>query len=489
MSTIHVPAQRTAPDTSAAPAVVVTAPVELGWRALLRRTVARAALAMVASLVTWSLLPALVGMAPHVIMSGSMEPRIHVGDIIVTRAVPATTLVKGNVITVSDPDHPEKTRTHRFVRRAADGTIVTKGDANPTADSSHVTDAAVLGLGVIRVPFVGRAVYWMAERNFAALGVTFLLLGWCVVSAFPGKPKNDESDDTSDDTDLPKPRSRPRPDRGSRRRRIAAAATVGVIAVGAVGAPADAAFKKSAVNPTSTLAAAVSFHPYQSEVVADSPYLYWKLDDTSGTTTADTSGTNHPGTLLAQTTAFNQVGALTSETPNRAMGFSVTSITANAAVAAPSTFSVEAWVKSTSTTGGRIIGFGNASGSTTATTQDRLLYLGANGKVYFGVGSAKTTVASTGVVNNGTWHHVVGTFVAGASGMKLYVDGALQGSTTATVQSYSANGYWRAGAEQMTGWASNPTDNYYDGTLDELAVYTDVLTPAEALSHYRNATN
>lgn len=490
MTAVHVPAQRTAPDeVAAAQAATSPEPVELGWRALLRRTVARAGLAMVASLVLWSLLPALLGMTPRVILSGSMEPRIHVGDVIVTREVPATTLTKGQVITVKDPDHPEKTRTHRFVRRAADGTLVTRGDANAEADSSHVTDGDVLGLGVIRVPWVGRPAYWMAQRDFAALGVTFLLLGWCVVSAFPGRRPEDEGDDTDEDDDATDAGSGSRPGHSSRRRRVAAAVTVSVVAVGALGAPADAAFKRVAANPTSTLAAAVSFHPYRTEVVADSPYLYWKLDETSGTAIADSGAGNHPGTLLAQTTAFNQVGALTSETPNRAMGFSVTSITANAAVAAPSTFSVEAWVRSTSTTGGRVIGYGNANGQNAATTQDRLLYLGANGRVYFGVGSAKTVVASSGVVNNGTWHHVVGTYVAGTNGMRLYVDGALQGQNTATVQSYSANGWWRAGAEQMTGWTSNPTDNYYDGSLDELAVYTDVLTPAEVLSHYRNATN
>jgi signal peptidase I len=479
MTAVHVPAQRPAPDeVVAAPAAPSPEPVELGWRALLRRTVARAALAMVASLVVWSLLPALVGMSPRVILSGSMEPRIHVGDVIVTREVPAATLTKGQVITVKDPDHPGRTRTHRLYRRASDGTLVTKGDANPTADSSHVTTGDVLGLGVIRVPWIGRPAYWMAERNWPALAVTMLLLGWCAVSAFPGKRRPDDVDDA--------PSS---PTGSSRRRRVTAAVAVSVVAVGALGAPADAAFKKAAANPTSTLAAAVSFNPYKTEVVADSPYLYWKLDEASGTAIADSGTANHPGTLLAQSATYGQTGALTSETPNKAIGFSVTSVTANAAVAAPATFSVEAWVKSTSTTGGRILGYGNANGQNPATTSDRQLYLGANGRVYFGVGSARTVVASGAAVNNGTWHHVVGTYASGSNGMKLYVDGVLQGQNTATVQAYSANGYWRAGAEQMSGWTSNPTDNYFEGSLDELAVYTDVLTPAEVLSHYRNATN
>ncbi len=37
-------------------------------------------------------------------------------------------------------------------------------------------------------------------------------------------------------------------------------------------------------------------------------------------------------------------------------------------------------------------------------------------------------MASTSAVNNGAWHYVVGTYTSGTNGMKLYVDGDLQGS-------------------------------------------------------------
>ena len=167
---IYVPAQRTAPDQAAAAAAPAPEAEALGWGRVLRLTVARASLAMVVSLVIWSLLPLLAGWTPHVILSGSMEPRIHVGDIVVTRTVPGASVTKGQVITVKDPDHPAKTRTHRVLRRAADGTIVTKGDANPQADSSHISNDDVLGVGVVRVPWVGRPAYWMAEQQLARPG-------------------------------------------------------------------------------------------------------------------------------------------------------------------------------------------------------------------------------------------------------------------------------------------------------------------------------
>ena len=42
--------------------------------------------------------------------------------------------------------------------------------------------------------------------------------------------------------------------------------------------------------------------PYDTEVLADSPYLYWKLNDTSGTTAADTSGNSRTGTYVGDFT-------------------------------------------------------------------------------------------------------------------------------------------------------------------------------------------
>jgi signal peptidase I len=449
---------------------------ELGWGRLLRVAGARAVLAMVASMVLCSLLPALFGWTPRVILSGSMEPRIHVGDVVVTRDVLAASLVKGQVVTVKDPDHPGRTRTHRVLRVANDGTLTLKGDANQDADSARISPKAVQGLGVLRVPFVGRPAYWAAERNWLALGLTAGILGLCVIGAFPGQRKPEDAQDQDDNAGTG-------PGRTSRRRRVAAAVAVSVIAVGAIGAPADAAFKKNAANPTSALNAASNFYPYRTAVLADSPYLYWRLAETSGTVVDDAGPGAHDGTLLAQTYAQGQAGALASETRDKSLGLTVGAVNANASVAGPATFSVEAWIRSTSTTGGRILGFGNATGQTASTTTDRQLYLAPNGKVMFGVGGAtKVAIASTATVNNGSWHYVVGTYAAGANNMKLYVDGALQTSSTATP--VALTGYWRAGAEDLTGWPSAPTDGYYDGSLDELAVYTTALSAARVTAHY-----
>ena len=98
-----------------------------------------------------------------------------------------------------------------------------------------------------------------------------------------------------------------------------------------------------------------------------------------------------------------------------------------------------------------------------------------------GSGPPRRPLASSAALNNGAWHHVVGTYSTGGNGMKLYVDGALQDSTKATTVTMPT-GYWRAGGEQMTGWAGNP-DQYFDGTLDELAVYPTELSQARVTAH------
>ena len=95
----------------------------------------------------------------------------------------------------------------------------------------------------------------------------------------------------------------------------------------------------------------------------------------------------------------------------------------------PGTFSIEAWFKTTSTKGGRIIGFGNQQGGLTlngtpAVSQqyDKHLYLTNDGRVVFGVHADRNyTIGSAPGLNNGQWHQVVGT--QGSTGMVLYVDG------------------------------------------------------------------
>jgi signal peptidase len=77
-----------------------------GWAALVATTLSRGLIAAIGGLVSTSLLPALLGWHTAVVLSGSMEPRLVTGDIVVVRHIAQSQLNPGQILLVHDPDHP-----------------------------------------------------------------------------------------------------------------------------------------------------------------------------------------------------------------------------------------------------------------------------------------------------------------------------------------------------------------------------------------------
>ena len=146
--------------------------------------------------------------------------------------------------------------------------------------------------------------------------------------------------------------------------------------------------------------------------------------------------------------------------------------------------SVETWVRATpNSRPGRLLGFG-AKQTGTNDTNDRLLYLDANGRVRFGTWTPKMprTVVSPAPITDGKWHHVVGT--VDAVGMhRLYVDGVEVDSVEVAVGATNQPGYWRGGADSMAVWEGVPGAQAADATIDSPAVYHRALTGQEVAEH------
>lgn len=84
-----------------------------------------------------------------------------------------------------------------------------------------------------------------------------------------------------------------------------------------------------------------------------------------------------------------------------------------------------------------------------------------DGRVSFGVQApAYTVLTSPNPLNDGAWHHLVGT--RGPEGMALYVDGVRVGLNGVS-GSVSYTGYWRVGWDTTSGWPSRPTSAYFAG--------------------------
>ena len=113
------------------------------------------------------LFPGLFGIRPYVVYSGSMEPEIQTGAVVTFRN-------RDTVI------------THRVVKKQ-NGTWITKGDANKTADPVPVEESQIIGRVVFCLPYLGYVLYFLKARiPFAAVCIA---AGLSVISDLAYTPK------------------------------------------------------------------------------------------------------------------------------------------------------------------------------------------------------------------------------------------------------------------------------------------------------------
>jgi signal peptidase len=154
-------------------------------------------LVAVAGLVVLALAPRLVGFQGHVVVSGSMEPRLSPGDVVLTRPVLPQDLQPGQVLLFPDPDGGDRLVLHRLVSFDERGDLVTRGDANQSNDTTHVPALSVIGQAQLRVPYVGLPAYWRLTGQWGELGTLAALLAAATVSTL-GRPQGPRGRTTAD---------------------------------------------------------------------------------------------------------------------------------------------------------------------------------------------------------------------------------------------------------------------------------------------------
>lgn len=96
------------------------------------------------------------GVEIKIVKSGSMEPAIHTGSIVLIK--PARAYHVGEVITFGEDTRSEIPTTHRITEIQGEGAstfYVTKGDANEEADPEAVHVSKVIGKVLLTVPYAG----------------------------------------------------------------------------------------------------------------------------------------------------------------------------------------------------------------------------------------------------------------------------------------------------------------------------------------------
>lgn len=125
--------------------------------------------------------PSLFGYKPFIVLSGSMETEIFVGDLVIVKEVDSSSLKENDIIAFRDSEN--LVTTHRIVNIInSDGEVCfeTKGDNNNTKDKGIVCSSSVEGKYQSRIPKIGNAILFIQEP----LGFTVMMLSIFIVCIF-----------------------------------------------------------------------------------------------------------------------------------------------------------------------------------------------------------------------------------------------------------------------------------------------------------------
>lgn len=142
---------------------------------------------------TLAVLASVAPLAPRwqstVVASGSMEPALRRGDVVIFHHPSIDDVGKGSVIVF---EANGLSIVHRVVDVNPDGTLVTQGDANHVRDSGEVTADEFHGAGEVVVPWIGLPrLWWMEGRHLLVLATVAAVLIALRSSRLTSDPAND----------------------------------------------------------------------------------------------------------------------------------------------------------------------------------------------------------------------------------------------------------------------------------------------------------
>ncbi|MFI2205980.1 LamG-like jellyroll fold domain-containing protein [Streptomyces sp. NPDC020192] len=233
---------------------------------------------------------------------------------------------------------------------------------------------------------------------------------------------------------------------------------------------------------------------YRAVAVADAPAAYWRLGEGDGTGLhSEVGGTGMTATfdVDASTTHASRLGATGVFGP----GDNSAALLGNgghvqipgSVVQGTTSLSAEMWFKTT-TAPGVLMSFQNAPLGQTPTSWRPVLNIDGDGRLrgefYLSGASGATPIVSSQTVTDGQWHHVV--LSGAATTQTLYLDGVKVGSLSGTIDEQSRPYAYIGGGYASTGWTGLTADTYYfQGTVDEAALYREALTADQVSAHYR----
>jgi RHS repeat-associated protein len=243
---------------------------------------------------------------------------------------------------------------------------------------------------------------------------------------------------------------------------------------------------------------------YRTSVTAPSPLLYWRLNEASGTSAADSSGSGRGGTYAATGVTLAASGAISNDHDPAVIlattGYVERTSPGSALNIGSGSFTVDAWAKSSNTAAAAQMiyaryecGWNNCVATDGDANANFELSLSATGAPSVSVrsdnGNSAAVTGSGGDRRDGKWHHYVAVLDRSASLLRLYVDGTQVGSTSiSTINSIDDGGSpIEIGREYIAIW--NSPNSYFNGSIDDVAIYGSALSAAQIANQTGAATD
>ncbi|MCF4140407.1 DNRLRE domain-containing protein [Streptomyces sp. Tue 6430] len=231
---------------------------------------------------------------------------------------------------------------------------------------------------------------------------------------------------------------------------------------------------------------------YVGVTLADAPAAYWRLGEAEGTALgSEVGGPGMNATLRADAAAvsrLDQTGVFgVGDDRSVKLGSGGTVQLPTSILSGTTDLSAELWFRTTSASG-VLLSFQNAAVGQTPTSANPVLNIDAAGKLrgrfYLSGGVSATPVTSPQAVTDGEWHHVV--LTAATTTQSLYLDGVKLGAIDGAVADQNRAYVSLGGGYANGGWMDQPAGTYYfNGQIDEAALYRSTLTADQVSAHYR----
>jgi len=212
-----------------------------------------------------------------------------------------------------------------------------------------------------------------------------------------------------------------------------------------------------------------------------SVYAQWHLNESSGTNVPDVGPNGYDGTTQNMDDS-NWVSAKL----NNGLSFDGSTEYVNCGNIAnferTSSFSLEAWIKTSTTAGDILTHYSGGKGF--------ISYIATGGKIYFTLrntsGTNEASRYSSGSVTDGNWHHVIITYDGSSSntGIKIYIDGNDSTDTGSGINTLT-NSIQVTTSLIMGGRTGSAT---FTGQIDEALIYNKELSSTEVTARWNSGS-